>query len=125
MKMYRIKHKPTGLYFRPLRGKYSNLDSKGKIYSTDSTYSLLTNPDNMCFIKDIYFGANKGRSKKKIPIEYHIGMKLHHKEIPGVEIVYDSTYNDESYISIHLKSKPEDWEKEYVEVKVTVTDGED
>lgn len=30
---YRIKHKPTGLYFKPSRGE-SNLSSKGKIYTS-------------------------------------------------------------------------------------------
>jgi hypothetical protein len=29
---YKIKHKPTGLYFKPSRGK-SNLSTKGKLYS--------------------------------------------------------------------------------------------
>lgn len=32
MKLYRLKHKPTGLYFRPANGR-SNLSEKGKIYT--------------------------------------------------------------------------------------------
>jgi len=31
IKCYRIKHKPTGLYFKPSKGG-SNLSTKGKIY---------------------------------------------------------------------------------------------
>jgi hypothetical protein len=29
--LYRLKHKPTGLYYAP--GEYSNLSEKGKVYS--------------------------------------------------------------------------------------------
>ena len=29
--LYRVKHKPTGLYYAP--GRYSNLQTKGKVYS--------------------------------------------------------------------------------------------
>jgi len=32
MKVYKIKHKPTGLYFTPSKG-HGNLSTKGKIYS--------------------------------------------------------------------------------------------
>ncbi|MFW6310689.1 MAG: hypothetical protein ACOC1K_00475 [Nanoarchaeota archaeon] len=33
MKAYRIKHKPTGLYFTPSKGS-GNLSKKGKIYAS-------------------------------------------------------------------------------------------
>ena len=124
MKTFRIKHKPTGLYFRPYRGNYTNLDSKGKIYSTNGAYSLLTNPENMFFTDRVYFNANRGRSKKKVPVEWEIAQKIRRKEIPDVEVLWDSTTR-EDYIDLTLKSNPEDWEKEYVEVNIIVTDGKD
>lgn len=35
MKPYRLKHKPTGLYYTPVKGRYenqSNLSKNGKVY---------------------------------------------------------------------------------------------
>ena len=34
MKPYKLKHKPTGLYYQPIRGYGSNLSKLGKIYQT-------------------------------------------------------------------------------------------
>ena len=36
MKPYRIKHIPTGLYYKPSNG-LSNLSTKGKVYLTNSS----------------------------------------------------------------------------------------
>lgn len=39
MKPYRLKHKPTGLYYTPVKGRYenqSNLSKKGKVYLNKS-----------------------------------------------------------------------------------------
>lgn len=35
--MYRLKHKPTGLYWQPHRHRGSHLSKKGKIYHTEKT----------------------------------------------------------------------------------------
>lgn len=39
MKIYRLKHKPTGLYYQPVRGRWigekTNLSKKGKIYQSN------------------------------------------------------------------------------------------
>ena len=32
--MYRLKHKPTGMYYQPHRHRGSNLSRKGKVYQT-------------------------------------------------------------------------------------------
>ena len=38
MEIYKLKHKPTGLYYQPVRGRWSgqktNLSKKGKIYQS-------------------------------------------------------------------------------------------
>lgn len=37
MKPYRLKHKPTGLYYTPVKGRFeymSNLSKKGRVYLT-------------------------------------------------------------------------------------------
>jgi len=36
MKPYRLKHKPTGLYFQPCKHRGSHLSKNGKIYQTAS-----------------------------------------------------------------------------------------
>lgn len=119
---YRLKHKLTGMYFRPLKGKYSNLDFKGKIYDTDYMYNQLVHPENTAFnaYKTIQFVAEFGR-KKNIPSpEFEMATKILNGEYPGVEIV--SKYVYERYISLTLVSNPEDWEKELVEVNIKVID---
>lgn len=42
MKFYKIKHKPTGLFFKPSRyGSKSNLSKKGKVYNRRPTLRYL------------------------------------------------------------------------------------
>lgn len=36
MKPYRVKHIPTGLYYKPVGSTYNNLSKSGKIYWTKS-----------------------------------------------------------------------------------------
>lgn len=44
MKVYRLKHKPTGLYFKPSRyGSKSNLSKNGKVYSQIPSMSYVKN----------------------------------------------------------------------------------
>ena len=126
MKYFKIKHKLTGLYYRPMKGKRSNLDSTGKIYSTNSMYNCLIQAEGISWpVSYICFTASKGKSKTKVPIEYEIGMKIHNREFPGItegKIKYDRTDEHYDYVDIGLYSRPEDWEKEYVEINVTNTD---
>ena len=45
MTAYRIKHKPTGLYLKPVTGSYggkTNLSKNGKVYFTEPTGNNLT-----------------------------------------------------------------------------------
>ena len=123
MKLYRIKHKPTGLYFRPLKGKYTNFDVKGKVYDTKYAFNQVTNPEHVFFYDTLYFSASRGRSKKKLPVEYVIGMKIHNGEIPGIDIKSDRTSDD--YVDIRINNHPEDWEIEYIEVNITVINEQD
>jgi hypothetical protein len=67
--------------------------------------------------------ANRGRSKKKLPVEYVIGMKIHNGEIPGIDIQSDRTTDD--YVDIRINNHPEDWEIEYIEVNITVLNEQD
>lgn len=49
MKVYRLKHKPTGLYYQPVRGKYgnqTNLSKRGKVYQTTQN-ALIGNGDTI------------------------------------------------------------------------------
>lgn len=45
MKIFRLKHKPTGLYYKPNNGKYastkSNLSKRGKLYIKKQSYRVL------------------------------------------------------------------------------------
>ncbi len=44
MKIYRLKHKPTGLYFKPSRhGSKSNLSKNGKVYNQIPSFSYVKN----------------------------------------------------------------------------------
>ena len=54
MKPHRIKHNPTGLYYKPY-GNTSNLSKTGKVYLNN------TNPLNL----------NRGRDNIFIPINYN------------------------------------------------------
>ena len=123
MKLYRIKHKPTGLYFRPLKGKYTNFDVKGKVYDTKYAFNQLTNPAHTFFYDTLYFIAHKGKSKKKLPVEYVIGMKIHNGEISGLDIKNDRTNDDNVYI--WMNNHPEDWEIEYIDVNITILNEQD
>lgn len=83
---YRLKHIPTGLYFRPSNG-YSNLDTKGKIYTSN---------------KNGLSGCKSG-IKLKITKRYEKYLK------DDMEIV-ESILADGKYIFADLT----DFEKEYI-----------
>jgi len=45
MKLYRIKHKPTGLFYCPVRGfgeNKTNLSKNGKVYTKRPTFSHMS-----------------------------------------------------------------------------------
>jgi hypothetical protein len=42
MKLYRLRHRPTGLYFRPARGcRGTNLAERGKVYTTVPSFAFV------------------------------------------------------------------------------------
>lgn len=63
MELYKLKHKPTGLYYQPVRGTYSwrksNLSKKGKIYQ-DKRNVLNGNSETMTIsISERQYNSNK------------------------------------------------------------------
>lgn len=49
MKFHRVKHIPTGLYYKPYMGS-SNLASIGKIYTTNSSPLVLNKEEKFIYI---------------------------------------------------------------------------
>lgn len=49
MKVYKIRHKPTDLFYRPIRGDQSNLHKNGKLYHNKPTLKLLRHGFHDCF----------------------------------------------------------------------------
>lgn len=93
MEIYRLKHKPTGLYYQPLKNRYSqgtHLSKKGKIYQSKSN---VLNGDSdtitICISKNQY---NK------------------HKELFDLL----GAYNYRGYGSYNLKCLKSDFEIEYI-----------
>lgn len=118
--MYKIKHKPTGLYFRPLKGNYTNLDTVGKIYDTNYMYNQLINKD----VKyPIILAADWGR-KKTPKYEFELCKKIIEEGMENVNVVGNPWITDK-YISMNIQHLPEDWEKEYVEVNIKVINEQD
>ena len=49
MRLYRIKHKPTGLFYCPVRGfgsRKTNLSKNGKVYTKKPTFAHMTHGFN-------------------------------------------------------------------------------
>lgn len=116
--MYRIKHKPTGLYFRPLKGSYTNLDTKGKIYDTNYAYNRLIDTE---YEYPVILAADWGRKKKIPKYEFQLCKKVVEEGMENVDII-GRPWITSDYISMHIHHNPEDWEKEYVEVNIKVID---
>lgn len=102
MKIYRLRHKPTGLYYQPVRGRWiggkTNLSKKGKIYQSNQN-ALNGNGDTITI-------NVSGKQYKS------------HKEIFDSLGIYDSDYRY-YYVSYHtpeyiLRCKKTDFEKEYI-----------
>lgn len=63
-KAYRLRHKPTGLYYTPLRG-HGNLSRTGKIYANKN---LIRTPERICVAPTIRKKIGKdvaGETKKE------------------------------------------------------------
>lgn len=91
MKVYKIKHKPTGLFFTPSKG-YGNLSVKGKIYDrvpNEKWYS------DTIRIKLHKWASEKLNKKELILIDYF-----------GLEKDHRGGY----WVDKHFPTKPEDWE---------------
>lgn len=59
MKPYKLKHIPTGLYYKPVGGSISNLSKNGKIYQT-KTNALFGNGDTITIsITEKQYNDNK------------------------------------------------------------------
>ena len=82
---YRLKHIPTGLYYRPSNG-YSNLDTKGKIYTSNKN------------------GLNMNSSK-------HISLAISDKYLKYLK---EDVKVNKIYTSNYIVSNINDFEKEYV-----------
>lgn len=91
MEIYKLKHKPTGLYYQPVRGSYwqkTNLSKKGKIYQNGAN-ALIGNGDT-------------------------INIAISEKQYKGNKELFDSlgvtTYGSE----FNLRCLKSDFEKEYI-----------
>ena len=91
MELYRLKHKPTGLYYQPVRGKYdnvTNLSKRGKIYQTKAN-ALIGQGDTIV----IYISEKQYNAQKEL---------------------FDSLGADKYYRRMTLRCKKEDFEVEYI-----------
>lgn len=125
--IYKLKHKTTGLYYKPSAGTGSNLSTRGKIYDNNYMYNQLTNthPEwkdseyynvNHYYSITIYGTRWKEGKPKKEDNTLDIGWKIHTGEIP-VEIKIDKSREfgeGGRVVDLVIWSHPEDWEKEYV-----------
>lgn len=96
MELYKLKHKPTGLYYQPVRGRWigekTNLSKKGKIYQNKQN-ALIGSGDTI----HIYISVKQYNSNKEL---------------------FDSlgayNYNSRYTPEYALRCKKSDFEKEYI-----------
>jgi len=90
MKLYKLQHTPTGLYFTPSKGN-GNLSKNGKIYIDRLPKKEWTNTITI----RIWSYSGKLSKQNKLIIEH-----------------FNLTKADTPYISIntYVKTNPEDWE---------------
>lgn len=67
MKVFKILHKPTGLYFKPSNGT-SNLSKKGKIYSSNPSLSWIGTTITIKF----YPNGKLNEMQRKIVEHFHL-----------------------------------------------------
>lgn len=64
MELYRIKHKPTGLYVTPNKRGNGNLSEKGEIYKTPHRWTTLQKDPNIWVIGRLADDIRLGRYGK-------------------------------------------------------------
>lgn len=94
--MYRIKHKPTGLYYQPHKHGGNTLSRKGKIYHKKETLKY-------CSIQ-IHCGWKEPQIAKEIKQWLNLDWEM-------IKITYKARY---SYGDIIIPSNISDWEHEEV-----------
>lgn len=93
-KLYKLKHKPTGLYYQPVSGRWSgqktNLSKKGKIYQTGQNGLIGTGDTITISVSNRQYNSNKE--------------------------LFDSLgiYLSQQYHEYMLRCKKSDFEKEYI-----------
>lgn len=118
---YRLKHKPTGLYYKPLDGGNSNLSNRGKIYFNDYTYNQLMKEHNIWQgFGEIFIFVTKSNHKKGTDYLFEIGKKIHEGEYPELKIKSDQS--DNYCIWLYIENNPEHWEKEYLNIEPITVD---
>lgn len=95
MKPYKIKHKPTGLYWQPISHRGSHFSKRGKVYQTK------TNILNLGYFSD-------GSPRKEIRIEAHKDTLIF-KELKDELVWIEPSRWSDKYSTITLAS---DWEIE-------------
>lgn len=114
---YRLKHKPTGLYFKPLDGGSSNLSKRGKIYYNDYAYNQLMKTDNhFQGFGYLEIFAYKSAHKKETDYLFELGQRIHNGEFPELKLGYDHT--DKHCVHMSIINNPDHWEKEYLNIIV-------
>lgn len=112
---YRLKHIPTGLYYKPLEGGSSNLSKRGKIYYNDYVYNQLMKEDNIWQgFGELRIFASKGLRKKETDYLFDIGQKIHNGEYPELKIHFDNS--DKYCVWLGLVNNPAHWKKEYLNI---------
>lgn len=101
MELYKLKHKPTGLYYQPVRGRFNrnktNLSKRGKVYQTQSNALNGVGDTITINVSEKQYDSNK--------------------ELFNSLGIYDSneryygSYHDPEYI---LRCKKSDFEIEYI-----------
>lgn len=91
--IYRLKHKPTGLYYQPSKHRGSHFSKKGKIYHSE--LNALTS-----IIK----------SKKEIFTIFIMKNSVIHKQTKGILEYKESLTFNKVVVDTFVK----DWEREYI-----------
>ena len=91
MKVYKIKHKPTGLYFTPSRG-HGNLSTKGKVYSMKPRLKWVTGSVRIV-IKP--WSGKKLTKKQQILVDY---------------FEVEPNHRGDYWIDAYFKTSEDDWE---------------
>lgn len=94
---YKLKHKPTGLYYQPKKHRGSHFSKRGKIYQTKS------NILNMGYYSD-------GSPREKISIWAHKDTLIY-KELKNRLVWAEATWKNGEFETITLSS---DWEIEEI-----------